>query len=80
MKHKLDFRDSINVFDAVDKVTSVSFVNGEERFLDMALYSGRLLSLVYTKRDDSIRIISFRIASRKERKRYDDCIIYKRRT
>ena len=43
-----------------------------ERFLDIALVElkGAILALVYTIRNGNVRFISFRYASRKERRRY----------
>jgi uncharacterized DUF497 family protein len=37
----------------------------------MAVIHGRLLALVYTERGDDVRVISFRPASREERKQYE---------
>ena len=44
----------------------------EERFLDVALVElhGAILALVYTIRSGNVRFISFRYASRKERRVY----------
>jgi len=38
----------------------------------LAVIKGRLLTLVYTERGDEIRVISYRHASREERKQYDE--------
>ncbi len=38
----------------------------------LALVKGRLLTLVYTERDSEVRVISFRNASRTERKQYEE--------
>ena len=38
----------------------------------LAVLKGRLLSLVYTERGEDIRVISFRPASREERKQYEE--------
>jgi uncharacterized DUF497 family protein len=37
----------------------------------MVEVAGRILSLVYAPREQDIRVISFRVASRKERKWYE---------
>jgi len=37
----------------------------------LAVLRGRLLTLVYTERDEQVRVISFRHASREERKQYE---------
>jgi len=38
----------------------------------MAVIKGRLLTLVYAEREEEVRVISFRNASREERKRYEE--------
>jgi uncharacterized DUF497 family protein len=38
----------------------------------MAVIKGRLLTLVYTESEEVVRVISFRNASREERKRYEE--------
>ncbi|HUY82366.1 MAG TPA: BrnT family toxin [Acidobacteriaceae bacterium] len=73
-KHGLDFKDAYLVHDNPDKVTFLSPRNNEDRRLDVAMVelAGRVLSLIYTHRSEDIRIISFRVASRKERKAYEE--------
>ncbi|NLY26851.1 MAG: BrnT family toxin [Alcaligenaceae bacterium] len=46
---------------------------GEERFRLMGMIEGRLFVVVYTMRDNVIRIISARKANQRELKRYDHC-------
>jgi uncharacterized protein len=72
-KHGLDFRDAHLVYDNPDKCTYESNREGEHRWMDMAfaVVKGRLLVLVYTERGDDVRVISFRPASREERKQYE---------
>lgn len=72
-KHGLDFLRAGLVFDDPDKVTFSSTRKDEHRLVDTAMVAmaGRVLSLVYVKRDDDIRVISFRVASRKERRAYE---------
>ena len=38
----------------------------------MAVIHGKLLTLIYTLREKDIRVISFRPASREERKQYEE--------
>ncbi len=73
-KHGLDFDDADKVFENPDKITFEVEACGEARWLDIALVelSGTVLALVYTVREYNIRIISFRKASRKERRIYDN--------
>jgi uncharacterized DUF497 family protein len=72
-KHGLDFRDAHLVYDNPDKCTYDSSRAGEHRLMDVALavIKGRLLTLVYTERGEDVRVISFRPASREERKQYE---------
>jgi uncharacterized DUF497 family protein len=71
-KHGLDFWAAHLVYENPDKVTSRLKSKQEERLLDVALVElkGAVLALVYTKRSGNIRFISFRHASRKERRSY----------
>lgn len=73
-KHGLDFRDAYLVYDNPDKCTYDSSREGEHRLMDVALavVKRRVLVLVYTERGDDVRVISFRPASRVERKQYED--------
>jgi len=72
-KHGLDFVDAHLVYDNPEKCTYDSSRAGEQRLMDIAfaLVKGRLLALVYTERGEDVRVISFRPASREERKQYE---------
>jgi hypothetical protein len=72
-KHGLDFDDADIVYENPAKITFEIGGRGEARWLDIALVEsgGVVLALVYTVRGYNIRIISFRKASRKERRVYD---------
>ncbi len=70
--HKLDFIDADLVFENPKKVTVKSAHSKEERFMDLAEVHESVLVLVYTYRQDHVRIMSFRPASRKERGFYHD--------
>lgn len=73
-KHGLDFCDAYLVYENPDKCTYDASCEDEYRLMDvaLALVKGRLLTLVYTEQDDEVRIISFRHASRTERKNYEE--------
>jgi uncharacterized protein len=73
-KHGLDFDDADSVFENPHKVTFAIPGRGEARWLDVALVelNGVVLALVYAVRGYNVRIISFRKASRKERRIYDN--------
>jgi hypothetical protein len=73
-KHGLDFDDADLVYENPNKITFAILGRGELRWLDIAMVelNGIVLALVYTLREYNIRIISFRRASRKERRSYDN--------
>jgi uncharacterized DUF497 family protein len=79
-KHGLDFADADLVYDNPEKVTISTLRNGEERSMDTAIVAmlDAVLSLVYIERGADIRIISFRHASRRERRRYEKVCAEKR--
>jgi uncharacterized DUF497 family protein len=72
-KHGLDFVDAHLVYENPAKVTFSSHRNAEDRKMDVAMFylAGRILTLVYVERGFDIRLISFRAASRQERKAYE---------
>ena len=71
-KHRLDFWAAHLVYESPEKITYRLKSKPETRFLDIALVElkGAVLALVYTMRNGNVRFISFRYASRKERRRY----------
>jgi len=73
-KHGLDFDDADKVFENPNKITFEVGGRGEKRWLEIALVEtdGIVLALVYAVRGYNVRIISFRKASRKERRIYDN--------
>jgi hypothetical protein len=72
-KHGLDFKDAHLVYDNPDKCTYRARFEAEHRLMDiaMAVAKGRVLALVYTERGEDVRVISFRPASREERRQYE---------
>jgi hypothetical protein len=73
-KHGLDFADAHLVYENPDKITVQARNPAERRLIDVALVQlhGVILALVYTIRAANVRCISFRRASRKERKLYEE--------
>lgn len=73
-KHGLDFDDADMVYENPNKITFATEGRGEERWRDIALVesNGIVFALVYTVRGYNVRIISFRKASRRERRIYDN--------
>jgi uncharacterized DUF497 family protein len=71
-KHKISFQEASRVFDdlfaLIEQDLSEDF--GEDRFLATGMVEGSLITVVYTERDERIRIISARKANSDEQKRY----------
>jgi uncharacterized protein len=73
-KHGISFEESSTVFGDPRSLTILDAVHSkvEERFVTIgASHRGKLLVVVHTERGDSIRIISARLASRRERQSYE---------
>ncbi len=74
-KHGVTFSEALTVFGDPISVTGYDphHADDEDRFLTMGTsLDGRLLVVSHTDRGDSIRIISARVATRRERKDYAD--------
>ena len=73
-KHGISFADATEIFDGTEvMVGEPRTTDGEMRHMAAGYLEGLLLIVtVFTERDDRIRIISARPASRKERKRYEE--------
>lgn len=71
-KHGLDFADAHLVYENPAKLTLQSLERGEDRHVDIALVevAGLVLALIYVPRDGDVRVISFRRASKTERRLY----------
>ncbi len=73
-KHGVDFSESMSVFCDPLEITIADPEHSqyEQRFLSIGLSSFHWLLVVsYTERNGSIRIISARVATTKERKNYE---------
>lgn len=74
-KHRIDFADAATVFDDDYFVTQEDLTaHGEHRFVGTGMDAqGRILTVVYTLRDDdtTIRLISARRATRREGRYYE---------
>jgi uncharacterized DUF497 family protein len=73
-RHHLDFLDADLVYESSHKLTvpTTRLADREPRWADFAEVHGVVLKLVYTLRQGSIRCISLRVASRKERRLYHE--------
>ena len=72
-KHGIDFADAASVFFDELAITIFDDRFEEERFVTVGVdIFNRILVVVYTMRDDEIRFISARKATRKERRQYEE--------
>ncbi len=71
-KHSISFADAVTIFLDDNAITIEDDYPSEERFVTIGMDSlGRILIVVYTYRDNIIRIISARKATSGERKQYE---------
>jgi hypothetical protein len=71
-KHGVDFADAATVLADEAALTVSEDVPEEERWVTMGMDAlGRILVVVYTWREDQVRLISARKASRSERRQYE---------
>jgi uncharacterized protein len=72
-KHGIDFIDVPPLFDGeILTVEDTRYSYGEQRFITLGLLQGRLIAVVHTERDDRIRLISARKATKYEQRIYFD--------
>ncbi len=74
-KHGITFTEAMTVFGDPLSATGYDPVHSkrEDRYLTMGMSAeGHLLIVSHTDRDDDVRIISARLATRSERKDYED--------
>lgn len=71
-KHGLDFFDVAEVFEAPHIIvpSKSTTTDTEKRFLGIGMCRDRCVTVIYTIRSDSIRVISFRRARHEERQKY----------
>lgn len=72
-KHGIDFADAVTALHDELAVTVTDDSGPEARFVSMGIDAlGRLLVVVYTTEGDTVRLISARKATKRERKHYED--------
>lgn len=70
-KHGLDFAGVGEVFGGLTATMADDrHAYGEQRFITLGLLSGRVVVVVHTEREDRVRIISVRKATRNEQQLY----------
>lgn len=77
LKHKVTFDEAIEVFSDPNGLEDydAGHSTSETRFFTVGLSSRRLLFVVFTEGDDTVRIISARKATKAERELYERRII-----
>jgi uncharacterized DUF497 family protein len=73
-KHGVDFADAATIlFDDLALTLLDDLVHEEERYVTLGMDAlGRCLVVVYTWRGEVVRLISARVATESERRRYED--------
>jgi hypothetical protein len=69
-KHGIDFLDIPLVFDGFTVTVEDNRASTEQRFITFGLLQGRVVTVVHTEREDRIRIISARKATKYEERSY----------
>ncbi len=71
-KHKIGFEYAYLIYENEKKITLRNYSNNEARMNDIAMIEidAKILFLVYVIRNNRIRVISLRTASKKERELY----------
>ncbi len=72
-KHGIEFADAVSVFSDDLAITIPDNRFDEDRFVAIGMDAfGRILVVVFTWRGEDIRLISARLAERRERKQYEE--------
>ncbi len=76
-KHGFDFRDAAQVFAGeIVTVEDARYKYDEDRFATLGLLQGRIVLIIHTEQDDTIRVISMRKATKFEERTYDQQLGY----
>jgi uncharacterized DUF497 family protein len=71
MKHGIDFVESQAIWDDVNRLEVPARTSGEPRVATFGMLRGDVWVAVWTPRGDTVRLISVRRASAKERRLYE---------
>jgi uncharacterized protein len=70
-KHRLDFSDAAMVFaGAIFTFEDSRFEYGEDRYITLGLLDGATVVIAHTEREDVVRVISMRKATKNEQRLY----------
>ena len=74
-KHGIEFADAVAVLEDPFAITIDDYDSGEERYVTIGMDAfARTLVVVYTWRDENVRLISARRAEKAERRNYEDAL------
>ena len=73
-KHGIDFADAATAIEDQSALTMRDeLIEAEDRWIALGMDAlGRVLAVIYTWRDDTIRLISARLATPAERRQYEE--------
>jgi uncharacterized DUF497 family protein len=71
-KHGIAF-DLVHLFQWNDALVQIDerYAYGEQRFYALGKVEGRIFALIFVRRNGIVRVISFRKANDREKRRYD---------
>lgn len=69
-KHEIDFDTAIDLFDGRGFIETSSSYPDEERWLRTGIVDGRFMTVIWTRRGNTIRIISARRSRANEKRNY----------
>jgi uncharacterized DUF497 family protein len=69
-KHAITFEFATGVFEDIDRTERLDNSSAEERWATVGLVEGVEIYVVYTVRDEAVRLITARRATRNEREEY----------
>jgi uncharacterized DUF497 family protein len=71
-KHGIDFEEAQALFDEAMVTLSVNHIMDEVRFVAINKLGTKYFTIIYTYRDDNIRLISTRRSRKNEEKAYEE--------
>lgn len=72
-KHGIHFADAVTALEDDSALTIPDSYSEEERWITLGMDAfGRILVVVYTWREERVRLISARLAAPRERKQYEE--------
>jgi uncharacterized DUF497 family protein len=74
-KHGLDLSDSVRLFDGRFTHTYPSRRDNEARFVTVGIIDDVFVAIIWTQRDDTIRLISMRRARHGEKRAYYESLV-----